>query len=100
MKSRVPISAFDSPSQASDAIWASRGVKSRSVSTLGFRALSPRSPELTSGGFSERFHAHRVEHPEGSAESFPGIDRSALAAEPFAVEEVRASELHPDASAP
>ena len=54
-------------------------------------------PQFSPGALGEAFHPHRLEHVEGCAQLVPGVARTALAAQPFSVQEVGAGELgaHP-----
>jgi len=56
-------------------------------------------PQLTAGPFGERLHADRVEHLVRGAQLRPRVDPPALAAQPLAVEQVRAGQLGPEAGA-
>ena len=93
MKSRVPISGFESPSRASRAIWASWAVRSPRVSTVRLRTVSP----VAKGAVGERFRPHRGEHLVGRPKLLARVDAASLATEPFTIKQVRAGELHADA---
>src|SRR5438105_4147271 len=50
--------------------------------------------ELAPGPLGEPLHAHRVQHLVGDAQLLARVDAAALAAQPLAVEQMRAGELH------
>ena len=94
-KSRAPISGFDSPSRASRAIC--RSCASQLVARLdgSLAHLLARRQQLTPGALGERLHADRHEQLVCRAELLARVDPAALAAQPFAVEQVSARELRP-----
>ena len=95
----VAISGFDRPARASRAIWASCGVSWSRVAG-GARADGlAGGQQLAAGPFGERLHADRGEHVVRGAQLRPGFGPSALAAQPLAVEQVRAGEFGPEAGA-
>ena len=92
-KSRAPISGFESPSRASCAICRSCAVSSSRVSTRPLAHLLARRQQLAPGALGERLHADRGELVVGGAELRARVDPPVLAAQPLAVEQVRAGEL-------
>src|SRR6267378_6841453 len=56
--------------------------------------------ELAPGPIGERLHAHRRQHLVGGAQLLAGVYAAALAAQPLAIEQVGAGELHADAGTP
>ena len=97
MNNRLPISGFDRPSRASRAITASWAVSSSPVWTVRLRADSPVASQLAPGPLGERLDAHRVQHVVGGAQLLARVNAAALAAQPLAVEQMGAGELHADA---
>ena len=93
MNSRAPISGFDSPSRASRAIRASWAVSSSARLGGALAGGLAGGQQLAPGALGERLHADRVEHVVGGAQLLARVDASALAAQPLAVEQVRAGEL-------
>ena len=55
--------------------------------------------QLAAGALGERLHAHLGEHLVRGAQLLAGVDAAVLAAQPLAVEQVRAGERHADAGA-
>ena len=97
--SRAPISGFDSPSRASRAICRSCGgqIVARLDRPLAHR-LAGRQ-QLTAGALGERLHADRRELVVRGAQLRTRVDPAILAAQPLAVEQVRAGELGPQPGA-
>ena len=56
-----------------------------------------RGQELAPGPLGERLHAHRRQHLVGGPQLPARFNAAALAAQPLAVEQVTAGELHADA---
>ena len=56
-------------------------------------------PQLAAGPFGERLHADRVEHVVRGAQLRPRVGPAPLAAQPLAVEQVRAGQFGPEAGA-
>ena len=92
-KSCAPISGFDEPSRASRAICSSCGVSSSRVSKAPLAHLLAGCEQLAAGALGERLHADRDEHVVGGPQLLACVDASALAAQPLAVEQMRAGEL-------
>ena len=61
--------------------------------------VSPVAEQLALGALGERLDAHRGEHLVGGAQLLARVQAAALAAQPFAVEQMGAGELHADAGA-
>ena len=96
MNSRLPISGFESPSRASRAIWASWAVRSSRSRQCVFGALSG-GQQLALGSRRKRLSTHRAEHLVSGAELLTGVEAPALAAQPFAVEQMGAGKFGADA---
>ena len=97
MNSRVPISGFESPSRASRAICASWAVSSSRVSTVRLRTVSPVASSSRRARSANASDAHRRQHLVGGAQLLARVDAPVLAAQPLAVEQMGAGELHADA---
>ena len=97
--SRAPISGFDSPSRAS-----SRDLpllRGQIVARLDrpLAHLLARRQQLPARALGERLHPDRRELLVGGAELLARVDPATLAAQPLAVEQVRAGELGPQPGA-
>ena len=75
-------------------------VSSSRVSTVRLRTFSPVASSSTPGALGERLHADRREQVVGGAELRARVDAAVRAAQPFAVEQVRAGELGPSCVRP
>ena len=93
MNSRAAISGFESPSRASWEIWRSWAVSSSRVSGRALADGLAGGQELAPGALGERLDAHAGEHVVGRAQLLARVDAAALAAQPFAVEQMAAGEL-------
>ncbi len=96
MNSRAPISGLERPSRASRAIWASRARELIRRSDGAFAGGLAGGLQLARGALGERLDAHRREHLVRGAQLLAGVQAPLLAAQPFAVEEMGASELGAD----
>ena len=92
-KSRAPISGLDRPSRASPAIWRSWPGELVARVDGALARLLARGQKLAAGALGERLQADRVEHRVGGAQLLARVHAPALAAQPLAVEQVRAGEL-------
>ena len=89
-----PISGFDSPSRASRAICRSCAVSSSRVSGGPLAHRLTRRQQLLARAFGECLHADRCELVVGGAELGARVGPAMLAAQPFAVEQMRARQVH------
>jgi hypothetical protein len=64
------------------------------------RTFSARRLKLLTCAFGERLHPHRGQHLVGCAQLLARVDPAVLAAQPLAIEKVRAGELWTEAGAP
>ena len=97
--SSAPISGFVRPSPASRAMAASWAV---SVGERRGGALAHRlagGQQLPAGALGEPIGSHRGQHLVGGPELLACVQTALLAAQPFAVEQVRAGQFRPDPGA-
>ena len=87
------------PVRASRAIWASCGVSWSRGSAVRVRTVSPVASSSRRARSANASHADRGEHVVRGAQLRPGVGPPALAAQPLAVEQVRAGEVGPEAGA-
>ena len=98
-KSRAPISGFDSPSRASRAIC--RLLRGQLVARLdGACARLARGEQLPPCALCERLHPHRRELVVGGRAVRAHRPGEPLAAQPLAVEQVRARQVHAHLASP
>ena len=97
--SSAPISGFVSPSRASRAMCCllRRELVARVVAALAH--LLAGGQQLVPGALGEAVRAHRQERLARDAQLLARVDPPALAAQPLAVEQARAGELHAHAGA-
>ena len=98
--SRAPISGLLSPSRASSAICRSCAVSSSRVFAVPLAHFLAGRRQLDAGPLGERLHPDRRELVVGRAELCARVDATALAAQPLAVEQVRAGEFGAEPGAP
>ena len=99
-KSRSPISGFDSPSRARDAICHSCGrqLVARLDPALAHGLTG--GQQFATGTLGERLDSHPGELVIGDAQLGAGVDPPTLAAQPFAIQQVRPRVFAPDAGSP
>jgi hypothetical protein len=88
------MSAFVSPAAASRAIRSSCGVRSRAVSTVRLRTVSPVAAKLVAGPCGESVGAHGDEGPVRVTQLLSSVRATVLPAEPLAVHQPAAREMN------
>ena len=99
MNSCAAISGLEAPSPARRAISASCAVRVSGVSMVVLPGVPAGGPQLDAGPFGKRRGADRVEDLVRAAELIAGVTPAPLAAQPLAVEQVGAGQIHPQAGA-
>ena len=95
MYRRAPISGLDNPSRASLATWASWAVSWLWLLTIRFLAVSPVALS-SSRARSEKPFIPLPRTFRGGCALVPGVDTTALAAQPFPIQQTGAGELSAD----